>query len=93
MSAYVWLVVMILIFVTILLYNVVSQPLAIMEPEVKKYLNEAVNETDSVMAQNALDAIAVIDTVWMYWPFFLLFGLIFWALVATQRREPVYEGY
>lgn len=36
----------------------------------------------------ALQAIGFIDIIWQVWPFILIFGLILWGVVASQRRDP-----
>jgi hypothetical protein len=92
-SAYVYLVVMVMIFVVMLVYNIFSYPLSALEPNIKDYINQTVNETNSTAGSSALYTINIIDLVWKYWPLLLIFFLMIWAFVAAQKREPMYEGY
>jgi len=93
MAAYVWLVVLTLIFVVMLVYNVFTSPLSQVEISTKEYINETLNQTNSTIAERAYSTINLAAIVWQYWPLLLIFGLLLWAYVATQRREPLYEGY
>jgi len=92
-SAYIYLVLLALIFCVILVYNVFSETLSIVEPEVKTFLNETVNQTNSTVAAQALSTIDIVGTVWHYWPILFLLLLFVWAWVSSQRKEPYYEGY
>ena len=87
-SAYVWFVILALMFAVILVYNVFSETLSIVSPEVRTFINN----TNSSMAGNATATLDTVEVVWRYWPLFFILGLLIWGIVASQRQEPVYYG-
>jgi len=86
--ASVWLSALIGIFIVGLLYVIFSYVLfgqitPVIYPQI-----QAINATASGLNSTQLDnTLNIISTVWMLFPLIFIFGLIFWAFVASQKTE------
>ena len=88
--AVVWIVVLVAIFVFVMLYNLFSQVyIADIFPTLEETIqNASINET---YKQKVLETSSNVKQVWLYLPWVFIVGLIIYALVASQRKEPIYE--
>ena len=89
--ALVWFHILVGIFVIGIVYLVMTQVFyGYIQPIVKPAFlaNNASYNASGVNIQRAVDTMDMIDTVWAYWPFFLIFGLLLYGIVASQKREP-----
>ena len=60
-----------------------------------EYLKNTANDQLSKinMTNNASQAtLDIIDIAWKIWPLPLIIGIILWVIVASQRKEYVWEG-
>lgn len=90
-AAWIYMAAMLSIFAIIIVYNIMSPILSQVEVASREQLNQI---PDSNISSNANQTIDTITNVWTYWPIFLLFGIMLWAIVAAQRkREPIWRGY
>lgn len=87
---YVYMVILLIMFVMIFLYIIFSYPLALTTSMIVPIIN---NTPDSAVKTNALEQITNIGLVWKYWPILLIVGIVLWGLIASQKKEPMYEGY
>ena len=81
-SLYVWFVVLAVIFVTGLIWTLMSQVYLINFFPVTETLLTDHNLTD---AQSTL---STIEMIWNYWPLILIIGMLLWAFVSVQKKEP-----
>lgn len=83
-SAIKWLEILIAIFVISLFYLLFSQVIyQYVRPSVVAGLSApGINNT------SAATTLAIIDTVWQYWPLILIFGMILVGVVYSLRRDP-----
>ena len=88
--AVVWIVVLVAIFVFVMLYNLFSQVYIVdIFPTLEETIqNASINET---YKQKVLETTSNVKQVWLYLPWVFIVGLIIYALVASQRKEPIYE--
>ena len=86
--ATVWLEVLAGIFVVGLVYIIMSYVLyGQITPVIYPKL-AAINETVSGVNVTAMQTtINIINVVWIVWPLIFIFGLIFWGIVRSQKRE------
>lgn len=78
-------------FFVMLLVLIISYPLfssinAGIFPEMRQHINETEWETGET---NALANI--MENVWQYFPYFIIFMLIVLLIAASQKREPQYQ--
>ena len=81
-----WLIVLSLIFVVLFLYPTFSTIVSSLDKQVRG-IQEVSNSTDATGALN------INATIWQYWPFLLILGLLIWAFYASTKKEPVWRGY
>ena len=86
MGVYVYLVILMMLFVVILLYNCFSPVFTNLHGDI----TDMINESNSTASQGALDTLDIMSDVWKYAPVFFLFALILWGVTATQKRETQY---
>ena len=88
--AVVWIVILVSIFVFVILYNLFSQVyVADVFPTTEEIIQNAdINET---YKQKVLETTSNVKQVWLYLPWVFIVGLIIYGLVASQRKEPIYE--
>lgn len=84
-QVFAWLAILVILFTFIWIYNIFSYPMTLTHDQ----MTAMINESNSSMAEDALNTMTTIDLVWKNWPLVLIFFLILWGLVAAQRREPV----
>ena len=88
MVAYIWLNILVGIFVISLFYMIFSQVLYVhIQPLILPQLQNLSAPVNSTQVRATLD---LIEFVWQYWPLILIFGLIIYGIVASQKREPDY---
>jgi hypothetical protein len=87
-SAWAWMTFLIMFFIIVLVYNIWTYVLGVVEPPVQSYIGT----TNSTIATNGLATLGLIDVAWKYWPIFLLVGLIIWVFASSARREGYYGG-
>jgi len=86
--AVVWLQCLIGIFIVGIVYTVFTYVLyGNITPALYPSI-EAINGTSSMVNTTQMNnTINIINMVWYVWPLMFIFGLIFWAFVASQKRE------
>jgi len=57
------------------------------------YSETRINTENLTQIQEAQDTLNWLDIIWKYWPLFLIFGVLLWAFLASQRREPGWDYY
>ena len=85
-GAYVFFVVLVLLFTIILLYNVFSPAIVQLDSAGRDFIND----TNTSLSTSALNTMDIIGNVWTYWPFFIILFLVLFMLVAGQKKEPYY---
>jgi len=80
---YVWAAFLMFMFLIVMVYAMFSPIMSVLIPSMQSQLN-----TSTPAGINASNTMNTITTVWTIWPFILLFGLLLWGFVASQRREP-----
>ena len=80
-----WVVVLLLIFIFAFLYQVVSVPMIKLDSQVR-------NITDVSNSSSAVSTLDIINSVWQYWPIFLILVLVLWAFYVSTKKEPVWYG-
>jgi len=84
----VWLMILAGIFLIGMFYLIFTNVLYVhVSPVLRPEIN-ALNETTAFNKTQALATYDLIHTIWRWWPLVLIFGLIFYGVVASQRREP-----
>lgn len=84
-SAVAWAMILAGIFVITLFYLLFSQVIyGYIQPNVHKALT-ITNTTDTTQA---VQAMAILEMVWKWWPIILVLGLIMVGFVLSQKKEP-----
>jgi uncharacterized membrane protein len=82
-QVYAWFVILIILFTFTLLYNIFTYPYILVHDNALA----AINDTDSPLKADALNALDLVDATWMHWLLVLIFFLIVWGLAVSQRRD------
>ena len=90
MGAATWIVFLALLFTIWLVYEAFSPAVVGLSTNVEMLVNASDAGTNSVITQNSLSTLALIGTVWQYFPILLLFGLLLWAMLGSMKTEPQY---
>jgi len=86
----------VMVFLMLFLYDLWSPVMAETTYEMESFINSSSDHTDENVTdiQNeARSSLSNIRNVWRYWPFVLLLFLLVWVIIATQKREPMYQSY
>lgn len=86
-ALYVYFVILVVLFTLTFLYNIFSFPWVTTYTNMYEMINDTVaNET---IKSDAMQTMSYVNNVWTYWPIVLIFFLLLWGFVASQRKEPV----
>ena len=94
--AIVWLNILFGIVIIGALYLIGTQILFVhIEPMIKPEIESLPDNSTGINKTEALETWETIYFVWRYFPLILLFGLILWGIVSSQKKEPdtYYAGY
>jgi len=90
---FVILFVTVLMFTFIFLYQLWSPVIAHVTPTMSDWINSTNGTDPSIATQkaNAQTSLQWNRNVWTYWPYVLLLFLFMWVLIASQKKEPMYN--
>lgn len=85
---FVLIFVMIVIFIFFFLYQMASPMMVIAVNNMEVSINET--SSNSTEYSSAINSLNNVRNVWKYWIIVLVFFMVLWIIIATQKTEPMY---